>query len=137
MQAPTALSTYESKILDHLRLVAGTSDELEIGERIDSCIAQDLDQREVSIRQAAGAMVINGLGIAYRSLYLTPRFFKNRPTERLIGEGENSLLVVSVRKWALSVVKTVIKKASPQCSRETAFLERRGGGSSLSKGVPN
>jgi len=87
MQAPTAPPTYESEILDHLGLVAGMYDELEIGRRIDSCIAQDLDRREVSVGQAAGAMVVNGLGTVQKSLYLTPRFFNNRPTERLIGEG--------------------------------------------------
>jgi len=87
MQAPTAAATYESEILDHLGLVAGMYDELEIGRRIDSCIAQDLDQREVSVGQAVKAMVINGLGFVQQSLYLTPRFFKNRPTDRLIGEG--------------------------------------------------
>jgi transposase len=87
MQAPTAPPTYESEILDHLGLVAGMYDELEIGERIDSCIAQDLDQREVSVGQAVKAMVLNGLGFVQQSLYLTPRFFKNRPTDRLIGEG--------------------------------------------------
>jgi len=64
MQAPTAPPTYESEILDHLGLVAGMYDELEIGERIDSCIAQDLDQREVSVGQAVKAMVLNGLGLS-------------------------------------------------------------------------
>jgi hypothetical protein len=43
MQASTAPPTYESEILDHLGPVAGMFDELEIGIRIDSCIAQDLD----------------------------------------------------------------------------------------------
>jgi len=87
MQASTAPPTYESEILDHLGLVAGMYDELEIGRRIDSCIAQDLDQRELSVGQAVKAMVLNGLGFVQQSLYLTPRFFKNRPTDRLIGEG--------------------------------------------------
>jgi transposase len=35
-------------------------------------------------------MEINGLGFAYRSLYLTPQFLDSRPTERLIGEGIRS-----------------------------------------------
>ena len=87
MQAPTAPPTYESEILDHLGLVAGMYDELEIGRCIDSRIAQDLDRRAVSIGQAVKAMVLNGLGFACQSLYLTPRFFKNKPTDRLIGEG--------------------------------------------------
>ena len=39
----------ESKELNHLGLVAGMFDELEIGETIDSLIKQDLGQRKVSI----------------------------------------------------------------------------------------
>lgn len=42
------LQHYESKILDHLGLVAAMFDELEIGQRIDQAIAQDFDQRIVS-----------------------------------------------------------------------------------------
>jgi transposase len=77
----------ESKDLDHLGLVAGMYDELEIGERIDEHIPQDFEQREVSIGKAVKAMVINGLGFVRQSLYLTPQFFETKPTERLIGEG--------------------------------------------------
>ena len=65
----------ESKDLDHLGLVAGMYDELEIGERIDEHISQDFEQREVSIGQAVKAMVLNGLGFVRQSLYLIPQFF--------------------------------------------------------------
>lgn len=61
-------------------------DELEIGERIDEHIAQDFEQRKVSVGQGVKAMVLNGLGFVRQSLYLTPQFFETRPTERLIGE---------------------------------------------------
>ncbi len=37
-------------------------EELEIGDRIDEQIAQDLDEREVSIGQAVKAVVLNGFG---------------------------------------------------------------------------
>ncbi|HSK81918.1 MAG TPA: DUF4277 domain-containing protein, partial [Rubrobacter sp.] len=33
------------------------------------------------------AMVLNGLGFANRRLYLMPEFFRNKPTERLVGAG--------------------------------------------------
>ncbi|PSQ96098.1 MAG: hypothetical protein BRD51_05110 [Bacteroidetes bacterium SW_11_64_17] len=39
----------ESKVLDHLGLVAGMFEELEIGDRIDEHIAQDFEEREVSV----------------------------------------------------------------------------------------
>jgi len=77
----------ESKVLDHLGLVAGMFEELEIGDRIDEHIAQDFDEREISVGQAVKAMVLNGFGFVQQRLYLTPKFFKRVPTERLIGEG--------------------------------------------------
>lgn len=79
--------TYESRILDHLGLVAGMCDELGLSDRIDECIAQDTEQRTVSVGQAVKAMILNGLGFTEQRLYLTPRFFATKPTERLIGAG--------------------------------------------------
>ena len=79
--------TYESKILDHLGLVAGMYDELEISEQIDSRIAQDTEQRKVSVGKAVKAMVLNGLGFIEQRLYLTTQFFETLPTERLLGKG--------------------------------------------------
>jgi len=40
--------TYESKILDHLGLVTGMCDELELADQIDSHIAQDLRRQKRS-----------------------------------------------------------------------------------------
>ncbi|WP_263842087.1 IS1634 family transposase [Salinibacter sp.] len=60
---------------------------MEIGDRIDEHIAQDFDEREVSVGQAVKAMVLNGFGFVQQRLYLTPQFFERVPTERLIGEG--------------------------------------------------
>ena len=77
----------ESKILDHLGLVAGMFEGLEIGDRIDEHIPQDFEEREVSVGQAVKAMVLNGFGFVQQRLYLTPQFFERVPTERLIGEG--------------------------------------------------
>lgn len=79
--------SYESKILDHLGLVAGMCDELEIQQQIDERIVQDFEQREVSIGQAVKAMILNGLGFVNQRLYLVPFFFETKPTERLLGEG--------------------------------------------------
>lgn len=78
---------FETKTIEHLGLVAGMCDELGIGELIDEMVPQDLGQRYVSVGQAVKAMILNGLGFANRRLYLTPRFFKNKPTERLLGRG--------------------------------------------------
>jgi transposase len=78
---------YKSETLEHLGLVAGMFDELGIGELVDELVPQDLSQRNVSVGQALKAMVLNGLGFANRRLYLMPEFFRNKPTERLVGAG--------------------------------------------------
>jgi len=62
-------------------------DELGIGELVDELVPQDLSRRKVSVGQALKAMVLNGLGFANRRLYLMPEFFRNKPTERLVGAG--------------------------------------------------
>jgi transposase len=79
--------THKSETLEHLGLVAGMFDELGIGELVDELVPQDLSQRKVSVGQALKAMVLNGLGFANRRLYLMPEFFRNKPTERLVGAG--------------------------------------------------
>ncbi|WP_235603476.1 IS1634 family transposase, partial [Piscirickettsia litoralis] len=86
MAPPSNLS---SKTINHLGLVAGMYDELEIGELIDKIIPQDKIKRVVSIGQTVKAMVLNGLGFTNRAMYLTPLFFKDKPTERLIAQGIN------------------------------------------------
>ncbi|MCA9840407.1 MAG: IS1634 family transposase [Trueperaceae bacterium] len=78
---------YKSETLEHLGLVAGMFDELGIGELVDKEVPQDLEQRNISVGQALKAMVLNGLGFANRRLYLTTKFFQNKPTERLLGQG--------------------------------------------------
>lgn len=79
--------SYETKTIEHLGLVAGMCDELGICELIDELVTQDSEQRQVSVGQAVKAMILNGLGFANRRLYLSPHFFQNKPTERLIGQG--------------------------------------------------
>ncbi len=80
-------TSYETKTLEQLGLVAGMYDELGVGELINELIPQDFEQRQVTIGQAVKAMVLNGLGFANRRLYLTPHFFQNKPTEHLLGPG--------------------------------------------------
>jgi transposase len=79
--------THKSETLEHLGLVAGMFDELGIGDLVDEMVPQDLSQRKMSVGQALKAMVLNGLGFANRRLYLMPEFFRNKPTERLVGAG--------------------------------------------------
>ena len=76
----------QSKIFDHLGLVAGMYEDLEIGDRIDEQIARDFEERNVSVGQAVKALVLTGLGFVQQRLYLTAQFFEKMPTDRLIGE---------------------------------------------------
>jgi len=73
--------------LDHLGLVSGMVDELGVVKMIDTLIVQDHEQRHVSIGLAVKAMILNGLGFIQRVLYLMPRFFQNKPLDRLLGPG--------------------------------------------------
>ena len=62
-------------------------DELGLELLIDTLIPQDQKQRHVSVGKCVKAMILNGLGFANRTLYLMPHFFKDKPVERLLGEG--------------------------------------------------
>ena len=76
--------TYRRQILDHLGLVAGTVDELGIGDVLDQATHQNPELRDLTVGEAVNAMVLNGLGLINQALYLVPRFFQNKPTFRLI-----------------------------------------------------
>ena len=80
-------NNYQSKILDHLGLVAGMYDELSIGFTIDDLVPQDFSKRILSVGDAVKAMVLNGLGFVNQRLYLVPEFFESKPTQRLMGKG--------------------------------------------------
>jgi transposase len=77
--------TYRTERLDHLGIVAGICDEIELVEQIDHLVPAP--RRQVSLGQAVKAMIINALGFVSRPLYLTPEFFTNKPVELLIGAG--------------------------------------------------
>lgn len=76
---------FEQKQLQHLGIIAGICNEVSLINHIDSRIGKE--KRKVSVGQAVQAMILNALGFSGRALYLTPNFFRNRPIDRLIGEG--------------------------------------------------
>jgi transposase len=81
----TAQTKYRTERIDHLGIVSGICQEIGLAETIDKQIGSN--DRQVSVGQAAQAMVLNGLGFASQALYLTPEFFCNKPVDVLIGEG--------------------------------------------------
>lgn len=78
---------YTSRNLNHLGLVSGMVDELDIVELIDRCLPKNKEKQIVSYGQAVKAMILNGLGFHHRALYLTPHFFQDKPLDRLLGNG--------------------------------------------------
>src|SRR5215472_2489090 len=80
-----ASEEYQNERLDHLGIVAGTCQKIGLVEWLD----QQAGERRnlVSIGTATMAMVLNGLGISLRQLYLVPQFFANKPIEHLLGRG--------------------------------------------------
>ncbi len=76
---------YSTQTLDHLGIVAGVCEQIDLIKQIDARVPDT--GRVVSVGQAVQAMVLNGLGLVGRALYLTPEFFANKPVDLLIGEG--------------------------------------------------
>jgi len=76
------------KNLDHLGLVAGMIDELEIEHSVNSEIPFDTNKKGLSHGTLVKAMILNGLGYVNKQLYLTPRFFKDKPLETLFDTTE-------------------------------------------------
>lgn len=73
---------HETKLIQHLGIVAGICKESRLAELIDGRVEQP--KRHVTVGQAAVAMILNALGLSGRALYLTKRFFVNRPVDQLI-----------------------------------------------------
>ena len=72
--------------LDHLGIVAGLVDELEIVEQVNQHLGEDLRER-LSPGVVVKAMILNGLGLASAPLYLFEQFFVGKAIEHLLGEG--------------------------------------------------
>jgi len=76
---------YTTQDLGHLGLVAGMCSELQLAETIDRLLPPT--EKQIAHGTAVCAMVLNGLGFVNQRLYLVPAFFRNKPVERLLGDG--------------------------------------------------
>lgn len=74
---------YTTQVLDHLGIVAGICQRIDLIAQIDARVP--VERGKVSIGQAVQAMDLNGLGFVSRPLYLSPEFFRNKPIDLLIG----------------------------------------------------
>ena len=67
-------AVYATKTLDHLGLVAGLCQDLDLASLIDAKIPNQSQQRHISYGQLVVGMVLNGLGFAGRTLHLYPGY---------------------------------------------------------------
>ena len=80
-------TTYTSKTLDHLGLIAGICRQIGLADLIDESCPGDSPEQVVSNGKALEAMILNGLGFVNKRLYLIPQFFEDKPLDLLLGEG--------------------------------------------------
>jgi len=76
---------YETKRLDHLGIVAGICHEIGLVGTINEMLPTR-SERKVSCGTATLAMILNGLGLTGRALYLMPEYMENKPVKLLTGE---------------------------------------------------
>ena len=73
------------KNLDRLGIIAGI-DEIGIESIVNESIG--IDKREkISAGIIVKAIILNGLGMFSKPLYLFPQFFQDKPVEQLLGAG--------------------------------------------------
>ena len=75
--------------LDHLGIVAGLIDEIEIVELINQKLGVD-NREKIATGQVIKALILNGLGMVSRPLYLFSQFFEDKAIEKLNRTGINS-----------------------------------------------
>ena len=72
--------------LDHLGIIAGLVDELEIVEQLNQYLGED-PREQISPGAAVKAMLLHGLGLVSAPLYLFEPCFVGKATEPLLGAG--------------------------------------------------
>jgi transposase len=78
------LTEIEIKTINHLGIVAGIIDELQIVDIINEELGID-EQEIVNSGEIVKAILVNGLGFVSQPLYLFPKFFEDKATEHLLG----------------------------------------------------
>ena len=76
----------EIKNIDHLGIVAGIIDEIGIVKIINEKLGVD-EREKISSGGVVKAMILNGLGMVSKPLYLFSKFYQDKPVEKLLGKG--------------------------------------------------
>ena len=74
--------------LDDLGIVGGLIDEIGIVEVINQKLGVD-NREKIATGQVIKALILNGLGMVSRPLYLFSQFFEDKAIEKLLGTGIN------------------------------------------------
>ena len=80
------LTNIEIQTINHLGIVAGIIEQLEIVDIINKQLGID-EQEIVNSGEIVKAIILNGLGFVSQPLYLFPKFFADKATEHLLGKG--------------------------------------------------
>jgi transposase len=80
------LTGIEINSINHLGIIAGIIDELQIVELINQELGID-EQEIVNSGEIVKAIILNGLGFVSQPLYLFPKFFEDKAREHLLGNG--------------------------------------------------
>ncbi len=79
------MEQYKQKVIQHLGIIAGICNEIELIKTIDGEIEKP--KRKVTVGQAVQSIILNALGFSGRAMYLHPDYYRKRPVELLVGEG--------------------------------------------------
>lgn len=79
------MDAYQQKVIQHLGIVAGICNEIELIKTIDAEIEKL--KRKVTVGQAVQSIILNALGFSGRAMYLHSDYYRKRPVDLLVGEG--------------------------------------------------
>ena len=80
------LKEIEIQNIDHLGIVAGIIDSIDLVEIVNEYCGQESGEK-ISPGHVVKAMILNGLGFLSSPLYMFPEFFEDKACEHLIGKG--------------------------------------------------
>ena len=70
----STLEEIEIQNIDHLGIVAGIIDSIDLVEIVNSLLGEDVAEK-ISAGHVVKAMILNGLGFVSAPLYMFPKFF--------------------------------------------------------------
>ena len=84
---PLSDENVTGKVLDHLGLVSGIIDKLDLIKRIDKKLPLDASKGvKVTMGQRVAAMLMNGIGFMDDRLYMFEHFLENKPVDKLFDD---------------------------------------------------